>query len=69
MFREVENDESMDEDLLISRTLELAKLARNAILYLLHFVYIEESKKEKEAKEFIPTIIAREVPDNLKSFR
>ena len=69
MFRKVENDESMDEDSLVDRTLELAKLVRNAILYLLHFVYIEESKKEKEAKEFIPTIIAWEVPDNLKHFR
>lgn len=69
MFRKVENDESMDEDSLVDRTLELAKLVRNAILYLLHFVYIEESKKEKEAKEFIPTIIAWEVPDNFKHFR
>lgn len=69
IFQELESNESMGEDSLINRTLELAKLVRNAILYLLHFVYVEESKKEMDAKGFIPTMFAQEVPDNLKSFR
>lgn len=69
MLQEPEEDESMTEDTLVSQTLELAKLVRNAILYLLHFVYIEESKKKAESKGFMPTIFAQEIPDNLKSYR
>ena len=69
IFQESENNESMDEDSFVKRTLELAKLVRNAVLYLLHFVYIEESKKGKKSKGFVPTIFVQEVPDDFKNFR
>jgi len=71
MFQESESDKSMDEDSLVNQTLELAKLVRNGILYLLQFIYIEETKNKEriETRQFIPTIFAQEVPDHLKSFR
>jgi hypothetical protein len=52
---------------LVERTLELAKVARNSILYLLQFVHIEEIKKEKASKGIIAPMFAQELPDNLKN--
>lgn len=67
LFRSGEDNENMSEDSLVDRTLELARAARNAILYLLQFVYIEEGKREKQENGFIPTLYAQEIPDDLKS--
>ena len=44
--QEVENWENMTEETLVRHTLDLSRVVRNAILYLLHFVYLEEDKKE-----------------------
>ena len=41
----VENDENMTESTLLNRTIELAQIVRSAIIYLLCFVNIEETKK------------------------
>jgi tetratricopeptide (TPR) repeat protein len=68
VFREEEDDLSMTEDILVERTLELARVARNSILYLLQFVGIEETKKEKEAKGILAPMFAQELPDNLKDY-
>jgi len=46
MFPESEDEENMTEETLVKHTLELARIVRNAIIYLLYFVYVEESKKE-----------------------
>jgi len=67
MFQADKNNATLTEDKLVERTLELARVTRTAILYLLHFVYLEENKKEKEHSGYIPTIIATELPDNLKN--
>jgi len=56
----------MSENSLFESTLELAIASRNAILYLLQFVYIEESKIEKQQKGSTMPIFAQEIPDNLK---
>jgi len=61
-----ENNENMSENSLFESTLELAIASRNAILYLLQFVYIEESKIEKQQKGSTMPIFAQEIPDNLK---
>lgn len=58
---------SITEYVLVERTLELAKVARNSILYLLQFVHIEEIKKEKASKGIIAPMFAQELPDNLKN--
>jgi hypothetical protein len=41
-----QDEENMTEDELVNRTLELAKIVRGAIIYLLHFIYVEETRKE-----------------------
>lgn len=69
MFQIKEDEENMTEDTLIRRTLELAKLVRNAIIYLLYFVYSEENKKEAKSKEISVPMLAQEVPNHLKSYR
>ena len=52
-----------DEESLVERTLELFKLARSAIIYLVNVVYLEENKKENQD---LPTIFGIELPDDLK---
>lgn len=47
MLQELEDEGNMFEDTLVRRTIELAKIVRSAIIYLLYFVYAEESKKER----------------------
>lgn len=46
-----ENEENMTQETLNERTLELAKLVRNAIIYLVYFVFLQENRKEQRAKE------------------
>ena len=69
MFEEKENAENMTEETLLDQTLQLAKLTRNAIVYLLQFVYVEQTKKETGSKTALLPMIARELPDDLKSDR
>ncbi|MCK4385999.1 MAG: tetratricopeptide repeat protein, partial [candidate division Zixibacteria bacterium] len=69
MFQELEDEESMREDTLVKQTLELARLVRSAIIYLLYFVQGEESKKEVKTKGISAPMFAQEFPDNLKSYR
>jgi len=69
MFRKLENEENMTEDTLVRRTLELARIVRSAIIYLLYFVYVEESKKEAKIKGTLAPIFAQELPDDLRTSR
>ncbi len=69
MFQELEDEENMTEDTFVRQTLELARLVRSAIIYLLYFVYVEESKKETSAKGILAPMFAQELPGNLKSYR
>jgi len=69
MFRQLENEENMTEDTLVRRTLELARIVRSAIIYLLYFVYVEESKKEAKSKGVLVPTFAREFPDHLRTRR
>jgi hypothetical protein len=65
-FHREEDEESMSEVSLVEQTLELARTTRNVVLYLLHFVYTEEDKKERKSTGFIAPIIYEDIPDELK---
>jgi len=69
MFQDLEDEKNMTEDTLVRQTLELARIVRSAIIYLLHFVYVEESKKEARTKGILPPMFAQELPDKLKTRR
>ena len=69
MLQALENDENMTETRFVEQTIKLSKIVRNVIVYLLHFVYIEERKKEKEGGEIVPSVFADEINDNLKHNR
>ncbi|MCD6333878.1 MAG: hypothetical protein J7M27_00910, partial [Candidatus Latescibacteria bacterium] len=69
MFQKLEDEENMTEDTLVGQTLELAKIVRSAIIYLLYFVCVEERKKEEKSKGILLPMFAQELPDNLKSYR
>ena len=69
MFQKLEDDENMTEDTLVRRTLELARIVRSAIIYLLYFVYVEEKKKGAKLKGILAPMFAQELPDYLKSRR
>lgn len=72
MFCETENDRIMTEETLLKHTLQLTKIVRNAIIYLLQFVNTEEAKKTKEMKSsniLTGTLFAKDIPDNLKGDR
>jgi len=49
-FQEKEDEQNMAEGTLMNQTLELGKLVRNAIIYLLYFVDIEERKKDSSTQ-------------------
>lgn len=66
MLSDGEDPEAMTEDKLVKKTIELARIARNAIIYLLNFVYIEECKKKSKVEGILPEFIADNVPDHLK---
>ncbi len=67
-FKNKGDIESLTEEQLFNRTLELAELTRNAIIYLLSFVDAEENKKEKNSAKKLLLLPAFEVPDHLKRF-
>lgn len=67
--QEPENDENMTESTLVARTLDLAKIVRNSVMYLLHFVNIEETKKQLKTKGPTLPLMAHALPDKLKGSR
>jgi len=67
IFQDKEDEENMTEETLVRRTLELARIVRSAIIYLLHFVYVEENKKEARAKGILAPMFAQDLPDSLKT--
>lgn len=69
MLQESEDEDNMTEATLVKHTLELAKVIRNTVIYLLQFVYVEEAKKEKDIEKPTIPLFAQEVPDDLKSER
>ncbi len=69
MFEELEDEENMTEDTLVRQTLELARIVRSAIIYLLYFVFVQETKKEVELKGVLSPIYAQELPNHLKTHR
>lgn len=69
MVQKIEDAENMTEDALITKTIELAKIVRNSIIYLLNFVHVEEMKKNERNKGLCPVLHARQIPDKQKSCR
>ena len=67
MFQEDEED--MTEDTFIEQTLELARIVRNAIIYLLQFVNIEENRKEAKTEGILLPRLAVELSDRFKTER
>ena len=59
-------DKKMTDMTLFEDTLELARIVRNAVIYLLKFVYVEETKKEKGKKDLILPMVWTEIPDKFK---
>ncbi len=64
--QKTEDEENMTEDTLVSRTIQLARIVRSSIIYLLYFVYIEEVKKKSRVKGTLVSKLAKEIPDDLK---
>jgi tetratricopeptide (TPR) repeat protein len=69
IVQESENDENMTESTLVLRTLELAKTVRNSVMYLLHFVNVEETKKQMKIQGPTLPLLAHALPDKLKGSR
>lgn len=65
-IQEIENEENMTEEVLFEQTIDLAKIVKNAIIYLLYFVHWEEQKKLHNISENPRPIFSRKVPDNKK---
>ena len=66
IYPKIETDENMTEDTLFNRTIELAQIVRSAIIYLLCFVNIEETKKEQKTIGPTGSLIAKEIPKSYK---
>ena len=64
-----QDEKNMDEDTLLKQTIDLAKIVRNSIIYLMQFVYVGETKKENEAGKKLPQILSFKIPDDSKNFR
>ena len=65
-YQKTEDEENMTEETLVSQTIQLAKIVRSSIIYLLYFVYIEEVKKKTRVKGNIISKLAKEIPNDLK---
>lgn len=66
-FADDDDKENMSELNFVDQTIELAKIVRNSLIYLMNFVYIEEQKKVKDLNgKYLTTIQAYEIPDKLK---
>jgi len=68
-FQKIEDEANMTEDTLVKRTIELSRIVRSAIIYLLHFVYVEEKKKERRSEGTTIHLLAKELPNHLKTNR
>jgi tetratricopeptide (TPR) repeat protein len=66
MIQQQQDEENMTENELVKRTLELARAVRNAVIYLLHFVYIEETKKKARIEGPLLRLFAKDVPNYSK---
>ncbi len=53
-FQENEDEENMCEKTLIDQTVELARIVRNVIIYLMNLVHLEEKEKEKKMGHKLP---------------
>jgi hypothetical protein len=62
----MENEENMTEESLVKKTLQLAKIVRSAIIYLLYFVHWSENEKERKAIGSTIPLLAKELPDSLR---
>lgn len=67
-FADDEDDDNMSEENFINHTIELAKIVRSSLIYLMNFVYIEEQKRERGLNGKYLKIPAYEFPDELKKF-
>jgi tetratricopeptide (TPR) repeat protein len=68
-IQKIENEENMKEDTFVKQTIELARIVKSAVIYLLYFVYWEEKKKEAKHKGNKLRLVAQKLPDELKSYR
>jgi hypothetical protein len=59
----------MTESTLVIRTLELAKIVRNSVMYLLQFINVEETKKHMKLQGPTLPLLAHALPDKLKGSR
>ena len=66
---EKESDRIMSEETLVKQTLELAKIVRNSLIYLLQFVNVEEEKKSAKNQGLTLPMTASEIPFELKKRR
>ena len=64
-----QDEEGMDEPALLERTLELARLVRNAVVYSLYFIDLEERRRHSTSHELTAPLLATDLPDNLKRSR
>jgi hypothetical protein len=69
LIQENEDEENMSEDTLFEQTVELARIVRNVIIYLMNLVYLEEKAKEEKIGHKLPQIQSFEYPDDMKSYR
>ena len=69
LFQKSEDEENMTEDTFVGQTLELARIVRSAIIYSLHFVHVEETKKEAKTKGIVLPMFAQDLPDHMKTSR
>jgi len=63
MFQQDEGN--LTEEIFIEQTLELARIVRNAIIYLLQFVYVEENRKEAKTKGILLPRFALDLSERL----
>lgn len=60
------SDERINENYLVEKTIEISKIVRNSIIYLLSFIDSRESEKERQIGNKIGKIMYDSIPDDLK---
>jgi tetratricopeptide (TPR) repeat protein len=68
-IKEAVDEENISEEKFVEYTMELARLVRSSLIYLVQFVFEEEQKKERDAEGKIFPIPALNIPDEMKKFR
>ncbi|MGD2092363.1 MAG: LA2681 family HEPN domain-containing protein [Candidatus Aminicenantes bacterium] len=66
LMQENEDEENMSEGALFEQTVELARIARNVIIYLMNMVNLEEKAKEEKIGHKLPQIESFEYPNELR---